>query len=97
MGSLRHVECQFVAETVNGFYFCLCAGSFHLFPQILHLGINEVEAISLVDVVAPYRLCQCHTVDEAVGIADEIIQQVELLTVEVQFVPIYGHFACVRD
>ena len=45
MGSLRHVECQFVAETVNGFYFCLCAGSFHLFPQILHLGINEVETV----------------------------------------------------
>ena len=65
MGSLRHVECQFVAETVNGFYFCLCAGSFHLFPQILHLRINEVEAIRLVDVVAPYRLCLLYTSDAA--------------------------------
>ena len=89
---LRHIECQFITEAVDGFYFSLCACGFHFLSQVLHLGVNEIKAVRLVNVVAPYGFCQCHAIDEAVGIADEIIQQVELLAVEVQLVPIYGCF-----
>ena len=40
---LRHIECQFITEAVNGFYFSLCACGFHFLSQVLHLGVNEIK------------------------------------------------------
>ena len=49
---LRHIECQFITEAVDGFYFSLCACGFHFLSQVLHLGVNEIKAVRLVNVVA---------------------------------------------
>ena len=40
---LRHIECQFITEAVDGFYFSLCACGFHFLSQVLHLGVNEIK------------------------------------------------------
>ena len=50
---------HFVTESVNCFNFKICSCILQLFTKIFDLGINKIEVIYLIDMISPYRLCQC--------------------------------------
>ena len=67
---------QFIAESINGLDFNICFCILQFFAKIFDLCINEVKVIHLIDVVSPYRFCQCVFIDQTAGTIYEIKQDI---------------------
>ena len=69
---------------------------FQFLAQVFHLRVDEVQRVSLVDVVAPDGFGQAHLVDDAVGVGHEVVEQVILLAVELEGRAVHLHQVLVR-
>lgn len=49
------------------------------------MRVDKIEAVCLIDVVAPNGFGEGGFVNQAVGVGDEIVQEVEFLAIEFQF------------
>lgn len=64
--------------------------------QIFHLGVDEIEIVGLVDVVAPHGFGQRRLVDHMVRAAHEIIEYIVLLAQQFDLPARNFHPAAVR-
>lgn len=87
---------ELVAEAVDRLYLGRGARLGHLAAQVLHLGVDELEVVGLVGMVAPYGLGQYGLVDQVIGPLHEVEQYVELLFQELYLAPVDRHASLVH-
>ena len=87
---------EFVPEAVDGFQLDGRAGLGEFAPQILHLGIDEMEVVRVVGMVAPDGFGQHGLVDQMVRALHEVEQDVELLFQQRQFASLHLHAPALR-
>lgn len=95
--------CEFIAETVYGFYICVGTGLGEFLAQVLYLCINELEIVDHVNVVTPNGLGKYGLVYNVLGALHEVKQYVKLLFKQCDFLPsdsnpaatwVEGYVAC---
>src|SRR5699024_1820915 len=86
---------EFIAEPIDGPDLDVGLRVVEPAAQVLHLGVYEIEIISLVDMVAPHGFGQRGLIDHMVRAAHEIVEDVVLLAQQFHLAPGHLHTAAV--
>ena len=82
---------QFIAEPVDRPYLYVGPCAVKFLPEILHLRIDELEVVRLVDMISPHSFRKHSLVHDMFRALDEILQNVELFLQQQDILPRYRH------
>src|SRR5690606_10959793 len=91
-----HLHGQLIAHPIYRLDLEVGTVAFELLAEILNLGIDEVEIVCIIHMVAPYMLCEGRFINKPVFIDHEESEDIKFFPVEVHIRMIHAQYTCVE-